>query len=96
MPPSKPLEPLSRFVIINGDDFGISHGVNQAIIEAHQRGILTSTSLMVTGDACEEAVALARTHPRLAVGLHLVLCGGKSATFRISIQNHVSNINTKT
>ena len=78
MLPSKPLEPLSRFVIINGDDFGISRGVNQAIIEAHQRGILTSASLMVTGDAFEEAVTLARIHPKLAVGLHLVLCCGKA------------------
>jgi hopanoid biosynthesis associated protein HpnK len=70
---------MSRFVIVNGDDFGVSQGVNQAIIEAHQRGILTSTSLMVTGDAFEEAVALAKAYPSLAVGLHLVLCCGKSA-----------------
>ncbi len=70
---------MSRFVIVNGDDFGVSHGVNHAISEAHQRGILTSTSLMVTGDAFEEAVALAKAHPSLAVGLHLVLCCGKSA-----------------
>jgi len=34
---------------------------------------------MVTGDACEEAVALAREHPRLAVGLHLVVASGRSA-----------------
>ncbi len=67
-----------RFVIINGDDFGFSSGVNQAIIKAHQAGILTSTSLMVSGDAAQEAVALAKTHPHLGVGLHLVLCCGKS------------------
>jgi hopanoid biosynthesis associated protein HpnK len=68
-----------RFAIINGDDFGFSHGVNQAIIQAHEQGVLTSTSLMVTGDAAEEAIALARNHPNLAVGLHLVLVCGKSA-----------------
>lgn len=67
-----------RFAIINGDDFGFSHGVNQGIILAHEQGILTSTSLMVTGDAAEEAIALARTHPNLAVGLHLVLVCGRS------------------
>ena len=67
-----------RRLIINGDDFGFSSGVNQAIIEAHDRGILTSTSLMVTGDAFEEAVTLAKARPQLAVGLHLVLACGRS------------------
>ncbi|MDM9383704.1 hopanoid biosynthesis-associated protein HpnK [Chlorogloeopsis sp. ULAP01] len=68
-----------KFAIINGDDFGFSSSVNQAIIKAHAEGVLTSTSLMVTADAAHEAVALARTHPNLAVGLHLVLVCGKSA-----------------
>lgn len=67
-----------RFIIINGDDFGFSHGVNHAIIKAHEQGVLTSTSLMVTGDAAKEAVTLAQSHPNLAVGLHLVLVCGKS------------------
>lgn len=65
-----------KFAIINGDDFGFSSGVNQAIIKAHEEGVLTSTSLMVTGAAFEQAVELARVHPTLAIGLHLVLvCG---------------------
>ncbi|MEA5502361.1 hopanoid biosynthesis-associated protein HpnK [Halotia wernerae UHCC 0503] len=67
-----------RFAIINGDDFGFSQGVNQGIIQAHEQGVLTSTSLMVTGDAAEEAIALARSHPNLAVGLHLVLVCGRA------------------
>ena len=63
-------------MIVTGDDFGCSNAVNRAIIEAHERGILTTASLMVGGDAFEEAVALARAHPRLAIGLHLVvICG---------------------
>ncbi|HAA29590.1 MAG TPA: hopanoid biosynthesis associated protein HpnK [Cyanobacteria bacterium UBA8553] len=67
-----------RFMIINGDDFGFSSGVNRAIIEAHERGVLTSTSLMVTAQAFDEAIALAKAHPDLAVGLHLVLGKGKA------------------
>jgi len=67
-----------RFVIINGDDFGFSAGVNQAIIQAYEQGVLTSTSLMVTGDAAQDAIAWARNHPNLAVGLHLVLVCGRS------------------
>ncbi len=68
-----------RLAVVTGDDFGFSRGVNRAIIEAHERGVLTSTSLMVTGAASDEAVARARAHPRLAVGLHLVLVCGRSA-----------------
>ena len=67
-----------RSVIVTGDDFGISSRVNQAILEAHEKGILTRASLMVTGGAFEEAVALARRRPTLAVGLHLVLISGCS------------------
>ncbi len=66
------------YLIINADDFGVSHSVNAAIIKAHEEGILTSTSLMVSGDAAQEAIALAKNHPDLAVGLHLVLVCGKS------------------
>ncbi|MBW4614955.1 MAG: hopanoid biosynthesis-associated protein HpnK [Desmonostoc vinosum HA7617-LM4] len=70
--------PHARCLIINGDDFGFSRGVNEAIITAHEKGVLTSTSLMVSGDAADEAIALARTHPNLGVGLHLVLVCGRS------------------
>jgi chitin disaccharide deacetylase len=66
-------------VIINADDFGISEEVNEAIIRAHREGVLTSCSLMVTGAAFEQAVRLAKEHPRLAVGLHLVTVVGRSA-----------------
>jgi hopanoid biosynthesis associated protein HpnK len=66
------------YLIINADDFGFSQGVNAAIIQAHEEGVLTSTSLMVSGDAAQEAIALAKDHPQLAVGLHLVLVCGKS------------------
>ncbi|MFM6023079.1 MAG: hopanoid biosynthesis-associated protein HpnK [Dolichospermum sp.] len=68
----------SHFLVINADDFGFSDSVNTAIIQAHTQGILTSTSLMVTGNAAENAIFLAKNHPNLAVGLHLVLVCGKS------------------
>jgi hopanoid biosynthesis associated protein HpnK len=72
---SRPAIPL----IINGDDFGYSDAVNRAILEAHQAGVLTSASLMVNERAAASAVALAQTHPTLAVGLHLVLVLGRAA-----------------
>ena len=60
-------------LIVNADDFGISEAVNRGIAEAHDHGIVTSASLMATGVAFEHAVELARSRPRLAVGVHLVL-----------------------
>jgi predicted glycoside hydrolase/deacetylase ChbG (UPF0249 family) len=59
-----------RYLIVNADDFGASDGVNRGIVECHTDGVVTSTSLMVTGRAVEEAVALSRAHPDLAIGLH--------------------------
>jgi hopanoid biosynthesis associated protein HpnK len=63
-------------VIFNADDFGASSTINAAVIQAHREGVLTSTSLMVAGKAADEAVALARETPTLAVGLHLVVVNG--------------------
>ncbi|HYS44667.1 MAG TPA: ChbG/HpnK family deacetylase, partial [Geobacteraceae bacterium] len=66
-------------LIINADDFGLSSGANRAIIKAWREGVLTSASLMVTGEAFDEAVALARENPGLQVGLHLTLVQGRAA-----------------
>jgi chitin disaccharide deacetylase len=60
-----------RLLIVNADDFGCSRGVNRGIIEAHERGIVTSASLMVNRPAAAEAAEYAREHPELAVGLHV-------------------------
>ncbi len=40
-----------RTLVVTGDDFGFSRGVNRAIVEAHEQGILTNASLMVNGEA---------------------------------------------
>jgi chitin disaccharide deacetylase len=65
-------------LIINGDDFGESPEVNEAVIRAFQAGTLTSCSLMVTGESFADAVRLARENEGLAVGLHLVTVLGKA------------------
>jgi predicted glycoside hydrolase/deacetylase ChbG (UPF0249 family) len=59
------------FLIVNADDFGQSPGVTLGIIESHERGIVTSTSLMVRWPAAIEAAGYARAHRELSVGLHL-------------------------
>src|SRR5262245_12596981 len=62
-----------RYLIVNADDFGQSHSVNSGIIEAYERGIVTSTSLMVRWPAAAEAAAYGRRHPNLSLGLHVDL-----------------------
>jgi predicted glycoside hydrolase/deacetylase ChbG (UPF0249 family) len=63
----------ARFLIVNADDLGRSNGVNRGIVEAHERGIVTSASLMVRWPAAISAAAWAREHTRLSVGLHIDL-----------------------
>jgi predicted glycoside hydrolase/deacetylase ChbG (UPF0249 family) len=65
-------------LVVNADDFGFTPDVNQGIVEAHRRGILTATTLMANGAAFEDALRLARETPSLDVGCHLVLIGGRS------------------
>jgi len=65
-----------RRLIINADDFGFTQGINRAIVEAHQAGIVTSTTLMAGGAAFAEAAALALSQTSLGVGCHVVLLGG--------------------
>ncbi len=66
-----------RRLIVNADDFGLSSAVNNGIIAAHRRGILTSATLLANAPAFAEAVALAKETPTLGVGAHLNLVRGK-------------------
>lgn len=68
----------TKRLIVNGDDFGLSAGINEGIAAAHEKGILASTSLMVRWPAA--AAAYARTHPELSIGLHLDL--GQAGMYR--------------
>lgn len=61
----------SRYLIVNADDLGHCAAVNAGIARAHDRGIVTSASLMVRKPAAAEAVALAAERPSMAVGLHI-------------------------
>ena len=67
---------MSR-LIVNADDFGLTCGINRAIIELHQAGVLTSATLMAKAGATDEAVELAHAHPNLGVGCHVVLVDGQ-------------------
>jgi len=62
-----------RQLIVSGDDFGLHSSINEAIEEAFQKGILTSASIVVNGEAAEEAIRIAKRNPGLGIGLHLTL-----------------------
>lgn len=73
-------------LIVNADDFGLTEGVNDGIVEAHTRGILSSTTIMANMPAFEHAVALAKQHPALGVGVHVNLCMGSPAAARAELR----------
>jgi len=78
-------------LIINADDFGLTSGVNRAIVECYQRGVVTSATLMVNGGAAVEAALLAADNPGLGVGLHLNLTSGASMMPRESVPSLVDD-----
>ena len=65
-----------RRLIVNADDFGLTAGVNRAILEAHERGVVTSATLMANGNAFDAAARIGQAAPRLGIGCHVVLVDG--------------------
>ena len=65
-----------RQLIVNADDFGLTAGVNRAVVETHIGGVVSSATLMANGAAFEDAVKAARSAPNLSVGCHVVLVDG--------------------
>lgn len=63
-------------LVVNADDFGLDSSINRAISKGHREGIITSTSLLASGPAFDEAVALAKENPQLGIGIHTCLVGG--------------------
>lgn len=65
--------PRAIRLIVKGDDMGAAHGINVATIEAHVRGVVTTTNVIVPGPWMPEAARLLQAHPDLDVGVHLAL-----------------------
>jgi hopanoid biosynthesis associated protein HpnK len=82
-------------LIINADDFGLTPGVNRAIVELHQAGALTSTTLMARAAATQDAIRLSQSLPLLGVGCHIVLVDGDSALPPASIPTLVHGSNER-
>ncbi|MEZ5179387.1 MAG: ChbG/HpnK family deacetylase [Acidimicrobiales bacterium] len=63
-------------LIVNGDDYGLTADISRAVLDAHDAGVVTSTSVVVTTAAFGAAAEALRTRTELGVGLHLALVGG--------------------
>ena len=67
-------------LIVNADDFGLTSGVNRAIIEGNRSGIVTSATLMANAKASDAAIDLAMAQSSLKTGCHVVLIDGVPLT----------------
>jgi predicted glycoside hydrolase/deacetylase ChbG (UPF0249 family) len=70
---------MTRRLIVNADDYGLTRGVSEGILAAHRHGIVTSTTVLVTADIAADLVARARDS-RLGLGVHVNLTLGKPLT----------------
>ena len=81
-----------RRLIVNADDFGLSSGVNRAVAQAHDRGILTSATLMANGQAAPEAMQIASCRPGMSVGCHVQLVDGTPLSSSLEINTLVDPV----
>jgi hopanoid biosynthesis associated protein HpnK len=79
-----------RRLIINADDFGLTAGVNRAIIEGCAKGVVTSATIMASGAAFQGAADSAKSLPRLGTGCHVVLIDGIAVASGVpTLTNHM-------
>jgi hopanoid biosynthesis associated protein HpnK len=90
-PPPTPYMGLGKTVIFTADDFGMSPALNGAVALAQPRGLLRCASLMVTGPAAKQAMALARDLPELCLGVHLTLIQARSVLPRLAVLHLVDS-----
>jgi predicted glycoside hydrolase/deacetylase ChbG (UPF0249 family) len=65
--------PDARLLIVNADDFGVSHAVNAGILRALTGGVARSATLMAPCPWALHAMRLLREHPDIACGVHLTV-----------------------
>ena len=68
---------MTKKLIVNADDFGRHSYINAAVRQGVEQGLIRSATVMVTGEAFQEAVDIAKTHPELGLGIHFTLVNGK-------------------
>lgn len=68
---------MKRYLIVNADDCNLTPGVTRAILDCHDRGILTSTTFMINLPVAEQTVREILKRKSLGVGIHLNVTLGK-------------------
>jgi predicted glycoside hydrolase/deacetylase ChbG (UPF0249 family) len=66
---------VTRLLIVNADDYGLTPGISHGILRAHRDGIVTSASVLAIGPAYPKVAHLLAEHPTLGVGVHLAAVG---------------------
>ncbi|MEW6155485.1 MAG: ChbG/HpnK family deacetylase [Actinomycetota bacterium] len=64
-----------KLLIVNADDFGLTLGISEGILRAHEQGIVTSTSVLAIGPAYPKVTDRLADHPELGIGVHLAAVG---------------------
>lgn len=68
---------MTRWLVVNADDYGLCQAMNDGILRAHERGIVTSLSIMANGPAWPDARRRLEAAPGLGVGVHLTWVEGR-------------------
>jgi hopanoid biosynthesis associated protein HpnK len=84
-----------RRLIINADDFGLTAAVNRGIREAHEKGVVTSATLMAGGAEFQDALRLSQALPRLSVGCHVVLADGAPVLPAFQVPSLIESCDTR-
>lgn len=66
---------MTRLLIVNADDYGLTEGISRGILHAHREGIVTSTSAMPLGPAYPKVAKWLAGEDELGVGVHLAAVG---------------------
>jgi predicted glycoside hydrolase/deacetylase ChbG (UPF0249 family) len=73
-------------LVINADDFGADEARNAGIIEAIQKGIVTSTSILANGPAFKDTIIqIPSLNPAASFGIHINLSEGKPVTSNLRL-----------
>jgi predicted glycoside hydrolase/deacetylase ChbG (UPF0249 family) len=76
--------------VVNADDLGLTESANIGIFRAHEQGIVSSASLVMTTSASQQAISGLTNYPTLGVGLHFSLSAGKPVSDRNNVPDLVS------
>ncbi|MBM3122586.1 MAG: ChbG/HpnK family deacetylase, partial [Chloroflexi bacterium] len=82
---------MTRFLVVNADDFGRSRGVSAGIVEAHLHGLVSTTTALMNlpGTALDVAQAV-REVPSLGLGVHLNLTLGRPVSAPATVSTLIS------